>query len=95
MQAVEYAFERKLYEAPITNLIFVGLKTDLTNLVGINPYNESYSNLHPRIGCTCYEPEEKGSIYIFGGFYTDLANHLDFQTDISVMRIEKDFRIAL
>lgn len=60
---------------------------DITNLINIDPCNDSYRNLHPRIGCTCYEPLENGNIYIFGGFYTDLANHLDFQTDVSVMRI--------
>jgi hypothetical protein len=44
--------------------------------------------LQPRTGCTCYQPAHSQTIFIFGGFYEGTRNHLDFQTDITLLKIE-------
>ena len=41
----------------------------------------------PRSGCTCYQPDHSSTIFIFGGFYKGIKNHLHVQNDITKMQI--------
>lgn len=45
---------------------------------------DSYQHLWPRYGCTCYQPfDNTNRFYVFGGFYNNEENYLNFQTDVT------------
>lgn len=45
---------------------------------------ETYKYIRPRQGCTSYQPFENiNRFYIFGGFYNNEENYLNFQTDVT------------
>lgn len=49
-------------------------------------YNRNDDYIIPRHGCKSYEVQGTKTIYIFGGFYSDENNYLQFQTDITKLK---------
>ncbi len=73
------------YTAELTWDLFRANRTEPDKFGQLKVVNsDTYQYVVPRHGCTCYQPFEAiNRFYIFGGFYNNEGNYLNFQTDVT------------
>lgn len=82
------------YQPNITNLIFAADRSAPHRLIQVQPVNPSYLQVIPRSGCTCYQVPSTNMVYIFGGFYGNKEDYLNFQTDITAVRLGQQLEVS-